>query len=73
MVTRAWLKKYPNTAAAFRRRLLKAQAIAATDPAPCEQGMVKYAGIADADGGDRERAAVPDPAERQRCSSGWRT
>ena len=44
MVTASWLKKYPNTAAAFRRALLKAQAIAVRDPAAVQQGMVKFAG-----------------------------
>jgi NitT/TauT family transport system substrate-binding protein len=43
MVTASWLKKYPNTAAAFRTAILKAQAIAATDPAAIQQGMVKFA------------------------------
>ena len=44
MVTASWLKKYPNTAAAFRKAIVKAQAIAATDPGAIEQGMVKFAG-----------------------------
>jgi NitT/TauT family transport system substrate-binding protein len=44
MVTASWLKKYPNTAAAFRTAILKAQAIAATDPAAVQQGMEKFAG-----------------------------
>jgi ABC-type nitrate/sulfonate/bicarbonate transport system substrate-binding protein len=43
MVTASWLKKYPNTAAAFRTAILKAQAIAATNPAAIQQGMVKFA------------------------------
>jgi NitT/TauT family transport system substrate-binding protein len=43
MVTASWLKKYPHTAAAFRTAILKAQAIAATDPAAIQQGMVKFA------------------------------
>ena len=43
MVTANWLKKYPNTAAAFRTAILKAQAIAATDPRAVGQGMVRYA------------------------------
>lgn len=43
MVTANWLKKYPNTAAAFRTAILKAQAIAATSPAAIQQGMVKFA------------------------------
>ncbi len=45
MVTASWLKKYPNTAAAFRRALLKAQAIAANDPAAVQQGMEAFAGV----------------------------
>ncbi len=44
MVTANWLKKYPNTAAAFRTAILKAQAIAATDPGAVQQGMEKFAG-----------------------------
>ena len=44
MVTASWLKKYPNTAAAFRTAILKAQAIAATAPAAVQQGMEKFAG-----------------------------
>ena len=43
MVTQSWLKKYPNTAAAFRRALLKAQAIAVSDPGAVQQGMAKFA------------------------------
>ena len=64
MVTASWLKKYPNTAAAFRTAILKAQAVAATDPAAVQQGMHKFAGHAADGGGDRERPGVPDPAER---------
>ena len=43
MVTANWLKKYPNTAAAFRTAILKAQAIAGTQPSAVQQGMVRYA------------------------------
>jgi NitT/TauT family transport system substrate-binding protein len=43
MVTASWLKKYPNTAAAFRRAIIRAQAIATTDPAAIEQGMERFA------------------------------
>ena len=46
MVTATWLKKNPNTAAAFRRAILRAQAIAATNPGAIEQGMEKFAGVA---------------------------
>jgi NitT/TauT family transport system substrate-binding protein len=44
MVTASWLKANPNTAAAFRKAIVEAQAIAATDPAAIEQGMHKFAG-----------------------------
>jgi NitT/TauT family transport system substrate-binding protein len=44
MVTGAWLKKYPNTAAAFRTAILRGQAVAATDPGAVQQGMEKFAG-----------------------------
>jgi NitT/TauT family transport system substrate-binding protein len=44
MVTANWLKKYPNTAAAFRTAILKGQAIAATNPGAVEKGMEKFAG-----------------------------
>ena len=53
MVTASWLKKYPNTAAAFRTALLKAQAIAVSDPGAVQQGMAKFAGHAYGVGGDR--------------------
>jgi NitT/TauT family transport system substrate-binding protein len=45
MVTASWLKKNPNTAAAFRRALLRAQAIAATDPEAIQKGMEAFAGV----------------------------
>ena len=45
MATATWLKKNPNTAAAFRRAILKAQAIAATDPAAVQQGMEAFADV----------------------------
>jgi NitT/TauT family transport system substrate-binding protein len=45
MVTASWLKKYPNTAAAFRRALVKAQTIATNDPAAVQQGMEAFAGV----------------------------
>ena len=45
MVTASWLKNNPNTAAAFRRALLRAQAIAATDPAAIQQGMEAFAKV----------------------------
>ncbi|HEY7919715.1 MAG TPA: ABC transporter substrate-binding protein [Streptosporangiaceae bacterium] len=45
MATASWLKKNPNTAAAFRRAILQAQAIAATDPAAIQQGMEAFAKV----------------------------
>jgi NitT/TauT family transport system substrate-binding protein len=45
MVTASWLKKYPNTAAAFRRALIKAQTIAANDPGAVQQGMEAFANV----------------------------
>ena len=44
VVTKAWAKKYPNTAAAFHTAIMKAQAIAATDPGAVQSGMEKFAG-----------------------------
>ena len=57
MVTATWLKKYPNTAAAFRTAILKAQAIAATSPGAVQQGMVRYAGTT------KETAAIANAPE----------
>ena len=45
MVTATWLKKYPNTAAAFRRALVKAQTIATDDPAAVQRGMEAFAKV----------------------------
>jgi NitT/TauT family transport system substrate-binding protein len=45
MVTASWLKKYPNTAAAFRRALVKAQTIATNNPAAVQQGMRAFAKV----------------------------
>lgn len=45
MVTASWLKKNPNTAAAFRRALVKAQTIATNDPAAVQRGMEAFAGV----------------------------
>lgn len=43
VVTQAWAKKYPRTAAALQRALNKAQAIADTNRAAVERAMVTYA------------------------------
>jgi NitT/TauT family transport system substrate-binding protein len=45
IVTQSWLDKYPKTAAAFRRALLKAQALANTDLGAVQNGMAAYAGV----------------------------
>ena len=45
MVTASWLKKYPNTAAAFRRAIVQAQKIAANDPGAIQQGMEAFAKV----------------------------
>jgi NitT/TauT family transport system substrate-binding protein len=57
MVTQTWLKKYPNTAAAFRTAIIKAQAVAATDPGAIEQGMERYADTS------KETAAIANAPE----------
>jgi NitT/TauT family transport system substrate-binding protein len=44
-VTQAWLDKYPRTAAAFRRAILRAQAIANTSLGTVQNAMVAYAGV----------------------------
>jgi NitT/TauT family transport system substrate-binding protein len=44
-VTQSWLKKYPRTAAAFRRAILEAQSIANTNLSAVEQGMVAGGGV----------------------------
>ena len=45
MVTATWLKNNPNTAAAFRRALVKAQTIATDDPAAVQRGMEAFAKV----------------------------
>ncbi len=45
VVTQSWLRKYPKTAAAFRRALVEAQRIADTDPAAVEKAMIAYSGV----------------------------
>ena len=57
MVTATWLKKYPNTAAAFRTAIIKAQAIAATNPGAIQQGMQRFAGVT------KETAAIANSPE----------
>ena len=57
MVTGAWLAKYPHTAAAFRAAIMKAQAIAATDPGAVQQGLQKFAGAS------QETAAIANDPE----------
>jgi NitT/TauT family transport system substrate-binding protein len=45
IATQSWLDKYPNTAAAFRRAVIKAQSIANTDLAAVQRGMVTFGGV----------------------------
>jgi NitT/TauT family transport system substrate-binding protein len=45
IVTQSWLDKYPKTAAAFRRAILEAQAIANTNLAAVQNGMVAFGGV----------------------------
>jgi NitT/TauT family transport system substrate-binding protein len=45
VVTKAWLQKYPKTAAAFSKALLEAQRIADTDPGAVEKAMRTYSGV----------------------------
>jgi len=61
VVTQSWLDKYPRTAAAVRRALLKAQAIANTDLGAVQNGMAAYAGVPRA---TAELAALPAYPER---------
>ena len=45
IVTKNWLHKYPNTAAAFRRAIVEAQRIADTNPTAVQQGVMAYAHV----------------------------
>jgi NitT/TauT family transport system substrate-binding protein len=45
IITQAWARKYPKTAAAFRRAILQAQAIASIDLAAVQQAMAAYGGL----------------------------
>jgi NitT/TauT family transport system substrate-binding protein len=45
IVTQSWENKYPKTAAAFRRAILAAQAIANTNLAAVQSGMATYGGV----------------------------
>jgi NitT/TauT family transport system substrate-binding protein len=45
MVTRNWVHKYPNTAAAFRRAIVEAQRIADTNPTAVQNGVMAYAHV----------------------------
>ena len=44
-MTQAWTRKYPRTAAAFRRAIAAAQAIAGTSLAAVQRAMRGFAGI----------------------------
>jgi NitT/TauT family transport system substrate-binding protein len=45
IVTRNWVRKYPNTAKAFRRAIVEAQRIADTNPTAVQQGVMAYAHV----------------------------
>jgi NitT/TauT family transport system substrate-binding protein len=45
MVTRTWVRKYPKTAAAFRRAIVEGQRIADTNPTAVQQGVMAYAHV----------------------------
>jgi NitT/TauT family transport system substrate-binding protein len=71
VVTQAWEHRYPGTAAAFRRAIRAAQAIAGSSLAAVQQAMVSVAGV------PRVTAALmappgypmnPDPAALQRLA-----
>ena len=64
VVTKAWAKKYPNTAAAFRTAIMKAQAIAATDPGAVQSGMEKFAGTSAQDAAIASAPQYPTAEQR---------
>jgi NitT/TauT family transport system substrate-binding protein len=45
VATQTWLRKYPKTAAAFRRALIAAQRIADSNPKAVEKAMVTYSKV----------------------------
>jgi NitT/TauT family transport system substrate-binding protein len=45
VVTQAWAKKYPTTAAAFKRAITQAQKIADTNRAAVERALMTYTGV----------------------------
>jgi NitT/TauT family transport system substrate-binding protein len=72
VVTQAWEHRYPGTAAAFRRAIRAAQAIAGTNLAAVQQAMISVVGV------PRVTAALmappgypmnPDPAALQRLAN----
>jgi NitT/TauT family transport system substrate-binding protein len=71
VVTQAWERKYPGTAAAFRRAIRAAQVIAGSNLAAVQQAMISVAGV------PRVAATLmappgypmkPDPAALQRLA-----
>jgi NitT/TauT family transport system substrate-binding protein len=42
IVTKSWVHKYPNTAAAFRRAIVEGQRIADTNPTAVQRGIMAY-------------------------------
>lgn len=45
IVTKSWVHKYPNTAAAFRRAIVEGQRIADTNPTAVQNGVMAYAHV----------------------------
>jgi NitT/TauT family transport system substrate-binding protein len=71
IVTQTWLRKYPKTAAAFRRALTAAQRIADSDPNAIEEAMVTYSGVTKASAAVMAAPEFPlatDPVLIQRIS-----
>jgi NitT/TauT family transport system substrate-binding protein len=72
MVTQAWMNKYPKTAAAFRRAVLQAQAIANTNIGAVQQGVAAYGGVSQATAQIAASPTYPlgiDPALLQRIAA----
>jgi NitT/TauT family transport system substrate-binding protein len=71
IATQTWLRKYPKTAAAFRRALIAAQRIADSDPQAVEEAMVAYSGVTKAAAAVMAAPAFPlntDPVLIQRVA-----
>jgi NitT/TauT family transport system substrate-binding protein len=72
IVTQAWARENPNTAAAFQRAIVQAQGIANTDLGAIQQGMVAYGGVSQATAGIAAAPTFPlktDPNLIQRVAN----